>query len=151
MIVKSKETLDRFRQPGRCENCDIWCALPRVSAHVFGRGHGGGTRLDIALNLVSLGDAFRCRCHQDHHSGKLKTGRLCEIVGQRYGMTGPEVEARLRLMLRAPKEVTACPRCEGTGQYARYIGGCEPCAVCDGQGLLNQHGEPWREQVRTFH
>jgi hypothetical protein len=88
MKVEDEALLDEFRQ-GTCE----WPGCSRSPCdphHLFERGMGGGNRLDVRWNLMSL-----CREHHSMVQGQKKyLWQLCFIVLQR------EVW-RLR---RAPKE-----------------------------------------------
>lgn len=33
-------------------------------------------------------------------------------------------------------EMSACPRCEGSGKYQRFMSQEKPCAVCNGTGRI---------------
>lgn len=100
MIVKDEKVLTRFRQAPRCE----WCGRPTPHGcdphHVFAKGLGGGSRLDIAINLASL-----CRsCHQSHHSGHLPLREdLQAIVAQREGRFQVDIMADIYRLLRTRK------------------------------------------------
>lgn len=87
MTRTDEELLDEFRK-GNCELCG--CSGPSDPHHLFERGMGGGNRLDIRINLMSL-----CRtCHTLVQGNKAILPKLCFMVLQR------EIW-RLR---RAPKE-----------------------------------------------
>ena len=67
MRIIDETVLDQFRFAPKCE----WCGrAPRRGVslephHIHGRGFGGGSRLDVRINLAAL-----CReCHQSHHDG----------------------------------------------------------------------------------
>lgn len=99
MIIKDEKVLDLFRGPGVCE----WCMRFRYSrdaAHIFARGLGGGHRLDVLENLVSL-----CRdCHQVSHAGKSPTRKdMLALVCKREGVTYEQVLATLWKMRNATK------------------------------------------------
>lgn len=72
MILPHKPTLAKFRLPGPCRHCGR--VGKREAAHVIPVGRGGGNRLDVSINLVSLGLGHWsgqgvCRCHALHHDG----------------------------------------------------------------------------------
>ncbi len=97
MIVKSEETLDRYRGTLRCE----LCGMVRVCSphHIFGRGMGGGTRLDVDENLI----ATCLFCHSDVHAGVIGRGEVLQAVSRRMHMTPAEVEQKVWDLRRAPK------------------------------------------------
>jgi len=99
MIVRSDKTLSLFRGPGPCAWCGRWHPR-RHAAHVLARGAGGGSRLDVPLNLVSL-----CPdCHQGHHAGRRPLRcDLLALVAAREGLLQGDVEAELFRLRRAPK------------------------------------------------
>ncbi len=98
MKIISEATLKLFRGLHRCEWCrGLWHC---DAAHVFGRGVGGGFRLDVPINLVSL-----CRpCHDAHHAGREPTrSDLLAIVAARHNLLQPVVEEALKLLRRLDK------------------------------------------------
>jgi hypothetical protein len=97
--VVDPKLLDTFRGAGACSWCNRWCRY-RHAAHVFARGMGGGGRLDVALNLVSL-----CpECHLEHHDGRRPLRcDLLAVVAAREGMLQGEVEAQLHRLRRQAK------------------------------------------------
>lgn len=65
MIVKNEALLDEFRHAWHCEWCRMITPEGADPAHIFAKGLGGGSRLDIRINLVAL-----CReCHVMSHAG----------------------------------------------------------------------------------
>jgi hypothetical protein len=105
VIISSPKMLKKCRGPGPCS----WCGKPcrrREAAHVIACGHGGGRRLDVSCNLVSLGLGFwasrgECTCHQDHHSGDRPLRcDLLDLVAARENILQGDVEAVLYLILR---------------------------------------------------
>ena len=90
MIVINEKVLDRFRRASRCEFCgEMRSTEP---AHIIARGLGGGSRLDIALNLVALDR----KCHTNSHA----TG-----VPSRLDMLGAVVRREGLAPLDAPQLV----------------------------------------------
>lgn len=143
MIVKSEKTLQLFRGLKWC----AWCGRQAQcqACHVFARGHGGGTRLDIALNLFS-----GCPdCHAAQHAGRRPI--LCDrltIVAAREGMLQDQVERQLRRIMSAPKECRLCLTCNGSGANPLVFRGERlevACISCNGGGILAQHGGPYEE------
>ncbi len=90
--------LDEFRGPGRCEFCRRWC-VAREAAHIVTRGFGGWSRMDIRINLVSLGSAYECGCHYHAHQGGRPTiTDLLVIVAAREGRTPVDVQDELNML-----------------------------------------------------
>lgn len=97
MRIVNERLLDEFRSARCCE----WCRQPaRCEAHhVFCRGMGSATRLDVRVNLLSL-----CRlCHQKFHDGNILRCDLLAIVAQREGRLQDEIEREIYALRRAPK------------------------------------------------
>lgn len=83
--IIDKELLAEFHRRGLCERCRQ--RRKTEPHHVFGRGVGGGTRLDIRLNLLAL-----CHdCHRLYHDGKVPRAELVAIVAAREKLTTDEV------------------------------------------------------------
>lgn len=113
MRIEDEAVLREMRGPGRCEWCGAY-GPHREAAHILARGLGSGSRLDIPLNLVSLGIggwvgyAAVCVCHNDSHNGKRPTTEdLLTISGKKVGATWQEVRAVLWMLKRIPKSPTA--------------------------------------------
>lgn len=103
MRIKDEKLLNEFRGPGLCELCDRWCN-DREPHHVYRRGCGGGTRLDVRINLVAVGKFPACRCHLLVHEGKITQEHVLRIVAEREGMTPDEVQQEIWDLVRKPKE-----------------------------------------------
>lgn len=60
----------------------------------------------------------------------------------RIGFDAPrEVEITRPDYKSDASDITDCPRCEGTGKYARFPSDAgKPCAICDGTGKLGADG-----------
>jgi hypothetical protein len=99
MRVTHPELLDEFRGQ-RCE----WCQKPRTmsdAAHLWAKGHGGGGRLDVRVNLIAL-----CRvCHRTSHDRPCHADLLL-IVAQREGVLQPDIEEVIHLLRRLSKRPT---------------------------------------------
>ena len=79
MRIVDDALLQEFRAAWKCE----WCNKPTPSGcdphHLFARGMGGGGRLDVRINLISL-----CReCHTDLHDGKIGRDQLAVVIVER--------------------------------------------------------------------
>ena len=90
----------------RCEYCDRLCGYPTERHHIVPRGMGGGNRLDVAENLVDLGGAFDCRCHEDAQKGVITKKELFCAAGRRLGTSGLKCKNKVNKLLRAPKGTT---------------------------------------------
>lgn len=104
MIIKDEALLAQFRAASHCAWC---CKAARWNQlqvnHIFCRGHGGGNRLDVRINLVAL-CVF---CHGQYHDGIIKRRELLEIVANREKTTPAEIVAEIYRLRRAPKGARA--------------------------------------------
>ena len=102
MIRHDPDLLEYFRNRRTCEWCGYRDQGRLDPHHVEARGMGGGKRLDVALNLVSV-HRF---CHQEIEAGGVKAKEKCfEIIAKREGLSGPdEVREAIWRLLRTPKE-----------------------------------------------
>ncbi len=97
MIVVNKDLLAAFSHAGNCE----WCKVrAKVDVHhIWPRGLGGGSRLDIRINLIAL-----CRqCHDDVHAGHILRIDLLAIVAGREDVMQHHIERIVWWLLRLPK------------------------------------------------
>ncbi|HMC90197.1 MAG TPA: HNH endonuclease [Gemmataceae bacterium] len=96
MIITNEELLDYFRAKKFCELCArrIRYTEQAHPHHVQARGHGGGSRLDVALNVVSA-----CwLCHGEADTPEQKD-RCLEIIAYREGLLPDQVqEAHLEIV-----------------------------------------------------
>ncbi len=107
MIEKNESILKDFRGPGQCGWCARWCNH-RQAAHLVAKGMGGGKRLDIRINLISLGCAFCCNCHGKSHNGERPMYcDLLAVVAAREQTTQDQIEREVAALLRAPKKARA--------------------------------------------
>ena len=106
MRVISESTLQRFREATHCGYCRQRLRLRSEPHHVFTRGL---VRLDVSLNLLSLGSAMDCGCHTAFHNGCLPRSDLVAMISQREELLFSEDELRnlVYLFARAPKDATA--------------------------------------------
>src|SRR5437016_2784175 len=98
MKIIDKPLLALFRRPGRCE----WCGKfgPRDPHHLFARGMGGGGRLDIRINLVSICRDCHNACHDGQEPGLID---LLAIVAQRENTTQDAIRREIWRLRRADK------------------------------------------------
>ena len=101
-MIVDEAMLDRFRGPGACELCGAEFPV-RVPHHLFARGVGGGGRVDIPENLVSLGPEgqWKCRCHHLIHNGSIPRRCVLAVVAIREGKTIEEIENAVYAARRA--------------------------------------------------
>lgn len=101
--IEYEPVLVEARSRTLCE----WCGKSRrlEAAHIFGKGHGSGCRLDISCNLCGL-CAGPFGCHAAHHHQKQPTRiDLLAIVAKREGVLSHLITAKINLLLATPKEV----------------------------------------------
>lgn len=99
MRIVDEILLSRFRLAPHCEYCRRALRRPAEPHHLLTRGHGGGARLDIAVNLVSLGCAFDCGCHHRFHAGLIPRCDLVALVCQRERLLLGESELKTVLLV----------------------------------------------------
>ena len=102
MRIENDALLQYFRSRPFCE----WCKKSGYGfdpAHVLARGLGGGSQLDVALNLCSL-----CRtCHTNHHAGFSPTKEeLFELIARREGLENGDVV--LQALWRLQRQTKQC-------------------------------------------
>ncbi len=145
-----EKLLATFRGPGKCLLCGTW-SPQREAHHVWTRATG---RLDVPINLVSLGGAWSCQCHQQSQCYTIPRRQVVEAVAFREGLDAGFIAERVPWLRRQPKEALLCLACTGAGSVRiDHWWGIRrhECGVCGGVGALNAAGEPWVEEVRTFH
>lgn len=111
MKIVNDALLKEFRRKTRCEFCGRYCPQGVDPHHIIKRGLGGGSRVDIPLNVIGLCRGFTkdgwVSCHQDADDGKITKAQLFAVVGKREGWTKPlaaeEVEAEVRRIIKEPK------------------------------------------------
>ncbi len=97
MIVIDPDLLLAFRLKGRCEHCAR--SGPTDPHHLFGRGFGGGTRLDVRINLMAL-----CSdCHRQYHDGHILRCTLIALVERRERLQPGTLEGLIYELRRRPK------------------------------------------------
>jgi hypothetical protein len=96
--IIDEKTLDLFRGAGLCEWCGHWFAW-REPHHWHAKGLGGGSRIDLPRNLLSL-------CRQDHssaHRGVIDRKDLLRIIAKRERCTPEECVQEIWDALRKDK------------------------------------------------
>ena len=99
MILEDEPLLENFRNKKKCECCGRKCKSTDA-AHIIPRGLGGGGRVDIPGNLVSL--RRWCHSHQGLAGGP-SLDDLKRIVEKRDGVQWSEVEEAVHAIQRLPK------------------------------------------------
>jgi len=84
-VPDNEALLDEFRFKPRCEWCGrLMCNERLHPHHIFGRGMGGWSRMDVRINLVGL----CAEDHAAHHNGQRPlTIDLLAIVAAREKTT----------------------------------------------------------------
>jgi hypothetical protein len=99
MRIVDEKILDEFRGPGKCEWCGYVTRWKRDPHHLWTRGMGGGGRLDIRINLISL-----CRlCHDAVGLGHIARCDLLAVVASRESTTQSQIEEEIWRLRRTPK------------------------------------------------
>ncbi len=102
-LKKDPEILKQFRGTGPCEACRRWCW--RLECHHWrSRGHGGGSRIDLPINLIALGGAFACNCHGYAQRSKEFNDSLLPIIARREGTTPEAIREEINRLLREGKK-----------------------------------------------
>jgi hypothetical protein len=109
--------------PGKCAYCERYCRI-REAAHIFARGIGSGGRLDIPINLVSLGSTpnFACSCHTMSHNGKQPMrADLLVIVADRERCTVADIVDAVNFLRRASKDWSNAVAVERAGELGAGV------------------------------
>jgi hypothetical protein len=139
-----------------------------------GIGGGGRMDVPVNLLALGATRPFpACLCHGRIHNGRIDRAELLEVIAHRESLDQAEVLDILYRLRRAPKTCAVCAACQATGlnRQAPALGvlgevvaaakaemdalsmpgvtvtvlsELGPCPGCDGAGILDQHGEPWR-------
>ncbi len=135
MIIENELLLAELRLPGRCCLCNRMCHV-REPAHIIAKGMGSGRRLDVPLNLLSLGSTtrFECECHRKLHDQRTHTEeQLMLYAASREGaaMNGGEVFQLLWQIINNPKAMMNQEDCEHNQAWrvGREWWACRGCAA----------------------
>lgn len=131
MIYVNDKALERFRRADRCEWCYQWSAVLLDPHHCFQkRGMGGGSRLDIGINLMSL-----CRwCHESAEQGYLDRGRMLTKVAEREKCRQMDIDVVLRFILQQDKDASS-------EQLLKAAGELKGCAAKLARRVLKEIGK----------
>lgn len=103
-----------FRAKDRCEYCRVKITTGLDPNHIVQKGVGGGSRLDLKENLISL-----CRkCHRAYHDGNPKypthnemRDQFFAIVAKREGfISGESVWEYLMIVLHQTPKGSPLPK-----------------------------------------
>lgn len=101
MIIIDEKMLTNFRGPGMCQFCGRYCHKDREASHLFARGMGSGSRLDIEINLMALGGPWECKCHHLSHSeGKPSRADLLNKKSKYVGAPAHSIEEAIKFLQR---------------------------------------------------
>jgi hypothetical protein len=103
LTPSEQQLADEFRTPGVCEGgCGTVCKR-REAHHVRSRGAGGPWH---RLNLLSLGTAFDCTCHESFQ--RYRKGFSIEdarrIIAARESVSLEEIDTTIREVMQRAKE-----------------------------------------------
>lgn len=99
MKIMNSKLLKEFRRAGFCEWCNCYC-LVREPHHLRTKGFGGGSTLDVRINLISLGGSkklpdgrrrFFCRCHTSLQGDAHRAQEVLSIVALREKVRPEEI------------------------------------------------------------
>lgn len=102
MIVKDEALLDEFRGPGLCQFCGKWNKV-REPHHWKPKGAGGGSRLDIRENIISMGFVWGCGCHDKAENAKISREAVLAKIAAREGKNPEECQQIIHDKLRQKK------------------------------------------------
>jgi hypothetical protein len=98
MIIKDEDLLDEFRGAKKCEWCRRRVGGPAHPHHIWARGMGGGNRMDVRENLISL-----ClNCHQVVHNGEIPRDAILVMVARREKVSVEEICDKIWTIQRTP-------------------------------------------------
>jgi hypothetical protein len=76
---------------------------------LWAKGIGSASRMDVRINLISLGsgESYQCECHRLIHDGKeiTRSDVLAVVAGRENCLQG-EIEQCIWLIKRLPKDAT---------------------------------------------
>jgi hypothetical protein len=145
VIYRDEKVLAAFRGAGKCALCGTW-SPQREAHHVHSRGAG---RLDLPINLISLGGAWSCSCHYQAQRYLTARVRVIEAVAYREGLDAEFLARQVPWMRRQPKECGPCPLCLGACSIRVERGwGFRRHPCCETGVVLKATGEPWHEPER---
>jgi len=99
MIVIDDGLLWEFRLARKCEWCGRAAPQGCDPHHLWCRGFGGGGRLDVRVNLISV-----CRdCHRLIGDGKIARHDLLAVVAARERCLQDDIESAIHELRRAPR------------------------------------------------
>lgn len=126
MKITNGKLLAPMRLPGRCELCGRACGQREVH-HVFCKGMGGGSCLDVPINLVSLGAFGNCCCHSQFHGGHIARAEFLAVIASREGMDIDLIDETLKRLHNAVKDkLCECPEAKRV-QVGRAAWACFGC------------------------
>ena len=117
MRIVDDDLLAEFRFAACCESCGKRLERKAQPHHLWCRGAGGGSRLDIRCNLIALGDAFECDCHAKAQPHRDFNDSLIAVVARREGLLPEDVGKLVNWLLRMPK----CHQSHAQAELARHV------------------------------
>lgn len=102
MRVVDETILKSFRHAGPCSWCGKWSSRREVH-HLWCRGMGGGSRLDIPINLISLGPWYSCQCHALAQANQITRDDLLALVAAREGLLQDQIVDEINRLRRTPR------------------------------------------------
>lgn len=104
MKIINEALLTEFHSPGPCDICGKFCH-EREPHHFRRRGFGGGSRLDISINLLALGSTPRweCQCHTRIHAGELTACDELNAIAKREKAEPDDIARALYFIERLDK------------------------------------------------
>lgn len=99
MVIADESVLAEFRRGGCCERCWERSYPGRDPHHIEPRGMGGARRLDVHINLISLGHTHACGCHLGATENRIRKREFFQIVAAREGLPVDAVEQAVRFLL----------------------------------------------------
>ena len=116
MKIDDKVMLGRFRGYGWCEICK---KRRKVEPHHSWQktGMGGGSRLDIRINLIAV-----CRsCHNNCEEELVTRDEVLKIVARRELTTPEDIIAVIDFLWKLPKHMDPDSNSQGLAESARVL------------------------------
>lgn len=99
MKLPNKNLMEELRRSSNCEACFYPTPFGADPHHVECRGFGGGSRMDVRINLIAL-------CRFCHDEAPKKKALMLKLIAQREGLSVEDIQAVVALLKRLPTDAS---------------------------------------------